>query len=52
MCKNSHPVCKNDFDQALDEFLPAKNGEKEEDGAAFIRLPTQGKFYSQEDEMF
>ncbi|KAI7969366.1 hypothetical protein EIK77_000919 [Talaromyces pinophilus] len=49
---NSHPVCKNDFDQALDEFLSVKNGEKEEDGDPSSRLPTQGKSYSQEDEMF
>lgn len=46
-----HPVYKNDFDQALDEFLCAKNGEKA-DGNSSSLLPTQGKSYSQEDEMF
>jgi hypothetical protein len=44
-------VYKNDFDQALDEFLSAKNGKKE-DGNSSSLLPTQGKSYSQEDEMF
>lgn len=49
---NSHPVWKNDFDQALDEFLSAKNGEQQEDGEPSSRLPTQGKSYSQEERMF
>ncbi|KAI7972762.1 hypothetical protein EIK77_000080 [Talaromyces pinophilus] len=40
-----HPVYKNDFDQALDEFLSAKNGEKE-DGNPSSLLPTQGKSYT------
>ncbi|QGA15977.1 hypothetical protein EYB26_003644 [Talaromyces marneffei] len=33
------PVCKNDFDRALDDFLPA--GEKEEDREPSSRLPIQ-----------
>ncbi|KAE8551366.1 hypothetical protein EYB25_005251 [Talaromyces marneffei] len=46
------PVCKNDFDRALDDLLSAKNGEKEEDGEPSSRLPAQDKSYSREDEMF
>lgn len=49
---NYHPVCKNDFDQVLDEFLSAESDEKEVDEDPPSRLLKQGKSYSQEDEMF
>ena len=45
-------MCKNDFDRALDDFISAKNSEKEEDGESSSHLPIQGKYYSQEDKMF
>lgn len=39
---NPHPVCKNDFNQALDD-LSAKNSKKEENGKPSSCLPIQGK---------
>ncbi|EED20627.1 hypothetical protein TSTA_038340 [Talaromyces stipitatus ATCC 10500] len=38
---DSHPVCKNDFHRALDDFFSAKNGKNDEDGESSIRVPTQ-----------
>ncbi|EEA26698.1 conserved hypothetical protein [Talaromyces marneffei ATCC 18224] len=35
-----HPVYKNDFDQALDEFLSSKNSKKEDENSSSL-LPTQ-----------
>ncbi|QGA12429.1 hypothetical protein EYB26_000073 [Talaromyces marneffei] len=35
-----HPVYKNDFDQASDEFLSSKNGKKEDENSSSL-LPTQ-----------